>query len=159
NVLAKVPKGSADMVAAAMRTIYAQPDAAHVHGQFDEIVTMLNRQFPDAAKILDNARDDVLAFAAFPEAHWRKIWSTNPLAPLNPDTQTFTRAGSYTTRGDTAPSSTRFASSTISSTKPTKPTRPEPTSPRVQNARPERSRTTSAGSADPHIGCSEAASR
>ena len=30
NVLAKVPKGSADMVAAAMRTIYAQPDAAHV---------------------------------------------------------------------------------------------------------------------------------
>jgi transposase-like protein len=30
NVLAKVPKGSADMVAAAMRTIYAQPDADHV---------------------------------------------------------------------------------------------------------------------------------
>ena len=47
NVLAKVPKGSADMVAAAMRTIYAQPDAAHVAGQFDEIVSMLDRQFPD----------------------------------------------------------------------------------------------------------------
>ena len=52
NVLAKVPKGSADMVAAAMRTIYAQPDAAHVAGQFDEIVAMLARQFPDAATIL-----------------------------------------------------------------------------------------------------------
>ncbi len=91
NVLAKVPKGSADMVAAAMRTIYAQPDAAHVHGQFDEIVSMLTRQFPDAAKILDAARDDVLAFAAFPEAHWRKIWSTNPLERVNGEIKRRTR--------------------------------------------------------------------
>ncbi|MGZ6494382.1 MAG: IS256 family transposase [Actinomycetota bacterium] len=91
NVLAKVPKGSADMVAAAMRTIYAQPDDAHVHGQFDEIVSMLNRQFPDAAKILDDARDDVLAFAAFPEAHWRKIWSTNPLERVNGEIKRRTR--------------------------------------------------------------------
>jgi putative transposase len=91
NVLAKVPKGSADMVAAAMRTIYAQPDAAHVQGQFDEIVTMLARQFPDAAKILGDARDDVLAFCAFPEAHWRKIWSTNPLERLNGEIKRRTR--------------------------------------------------------------------
>jgi putative transposase len=91
NVLAKVPKGSADMVAAAMRTIYAQPDATHVHGQFDEIVSMLDRQFPDAAKILDDARDDVLAFAAFPEAHWRKIWSTNPLERVNGEIKRRTR--------------------------------------------------------------------
>jgi putative transposase len=91
NVLAKVPKGSADMVAAAMRTIYAQPDAAHVHGQFDEIVSMLDRQFPDAAAILNNARDDVLAFAAFPETHWRKIWSTNPLERVNGEIKRRTR--------------------------------------------------------------------
>jgi putative transposase len=91
NVLAKVPKGSADMVAAAMRTIYAQPDAAHVHGQFDEIVSMLDRQFPDAATILADARDDVLAFTSFPEAHWRKIWSTNPLERVNGEIKRRTR--------------------------------------------------------------------
>jgi len=91
NVLAKVPKGSADMVAAAMRTIYAQPDATHVHGQFDEIVTMLARQFPDAANVLAGARDDVLAFCAFPEAHWRKIWSTNPLERVNGEIKRRTR--------------------------------------------------------------------
>jgi putative transposase len=91
NVLAKVPKGSADMVAAAMRTIYAQPDATHVQGQFDEIVAMLSRQFPDAATILHDARDDVLAFAAFPEAHWRKIWSTNPLERVNGEIKRRTR--------------------------------------------------------------------
>ena len=91
NVLAKVPKGSADMVAAAMRTIYAQPDADHVRAQFDEIVTMLTRQFPDAAKVLGDARDDVLAFCGFPEAHWRKIWSTNPLERVNGEIKRRTR--------------------------------------------------------------------
>ena len=29
------------------------------------------------------ARGDVLAFCAFPAAHWRKIWSNNPLERLN----------------------------------------------------------------------------
>ena len=91
NVLAKVPKGSADMVAAAMRTIYAQPDAGHVFEQFDEIVAMLTRQFPDAAAVLADARDDVLAFCGFPEAHWRKIWSTNPLERVNGEIKRRTR--------------------------------------------------------------------
>jgi putative transposase len=91
NVLAKVPKGSADMVAAAMRTIYAQPDAAHVFEQFDEIVSMLTQRFPNAATVLSDARDDVLAFCAFPEAHWRKIWSTNPLERLNGEIKRRTR--------------------------------------------------------------------
>jgi putative transposase len=91
NVLAKVPKASQDMVAAAMRTIYAQPDAARVQHQFTEMVTMLERQFADAARILDAARVDVLAFATFPEAHWRKIWSTNPLERLNAEIKRRTR--------------------------------------------------------------------
>lgn len=91
NVLAKVPKASQDMVAAAMRTIYAQPDAERVHHQFTEMVTMLDRQFADAAKILAGARDDVLAFSTFPEAHWRKIWSTNPLERLNAEIKRRTR--------------------------------------------------------------------
>ena len=29
------------------------------------------------------AKTDVLAFASFPKAHWRKIWSNNPLERLN----------------------------------------------------------------------------
>ncbi|MCP2353017.1 transposase-like protein [Nonomuraea thailandensis] len=27
--------------------------------------------------MLHEAADDILAFAAFPPAHWKKIWSTN----------------------------------------------------------------------------------
>ncbi len=83
NVLAKVPKASGEMVAAAIRTIFAQPDAAHVRSQLDEITVMLRRQFPDVAAMLETAAEDVLAFASFPQAHWRKIWSTNPLERVN----------------------------------------------------------------------------
>jgi transposase-like protein len=83
NVLAKIPKASGEMVAAAIRTIFAQPDRDHVEAQFDEITTMLGHQFPVVADMLGDARADLLAFSSFPAAHWKKIWSTNPLERLN----------------------------------------------------------------------------
>jgi putative transposase len=83
NALAKVPKASADMVAAAIRTIFAQPDPAHVRSQLNEIVSTLRPQFPDVAAMLADAAEDLLAFTHFPLAHWRKLWSTNPLERLN----------------------------------------------------------------------------
>ena len=83
NVLAQVPKGHAEMVAAAIRTIFAQPDAEHVREQLDVIATMLGRQFPKVETMLRDAADDIIAFADFPVAHWKKIWSTNPLERVN----------------------------------------------------------------------------
>lgn len=83
NVLAVVPKGSQDMVASIIRTIFAQPDAEHVHTQLDEVTRMLGRSHPKVAAMLDDARDDLLAFTGFPQRHWRQIWSTNPLERVN----------------------------------------------------------------------------
>ncbi len=83
NVLDKVTKANAEMVAAAVRTIFAQPDAAAVAAQFDRIVDTLAPQFPDVAAMLATSREDLLAFSAFPIEHWRKIWSTNPLERLH----------------------------------------------------------------------------
>jgi putative transposase len=83
NVLSRVPKASAEMVAAAIRTIFAQPDPAHVRAQLDEVERMLAGKFPDVATMLRDASDDLLAFCTFPVAHWRKIWSTNPLERIN----------------------------------------------------------------------------
>jgi Transposase and inactivated derivatives len=83
NVLAKVPRGSAEMVAAAIRTVFAQPDAAAVADQLDSIAAKLGRQFPAVEAMLRDAAVDIGAFAAFPQAHWRKIWSTNPLERVN----------------------------------------------------------------------------
>jgi putative transposase len=83
NVLAAVPKGHAEMVAAAVRTIFAQPSPVHVRDQLQVIAAMLGRQFPKAEAMLREAADDITAFASFPIGHWKKIWSTNPLERLN----------------------------------------------------------------------------
>jgi putative transposase len=83
NVLAKVPKASAEMVAAAIRTVFAQPDPAHVRSQLDEVARMLDTKFADVATLLRDSCEDLLAFTGFPVAHWRKIWSTNPLERIN----------------------------------------------------------------------------
>jgi hypothetical protein len=77
-VLAAVPKGHAEMVAAAIRTIFAQPSPRHVRGQPEVIAAMLGRQFPKVEAMLREANDDITAFASFPVSHWKKIWSTNP---------------------------------------------------------------------------------
>jgi hypothetical protein len=46
NVLARVPKGSAEMVAAAIRTIFAQPTGAEVVEQVDKVAAMLAPKVP-----------------------------------------------------------------------------------------------------------------
>ncbi|ETB16153.1 transposase, partial [Mycobacterium avium subsp. avium 11-4751] len=84
NVLAQVPKGSAEMVAAAIRTIFAQPDAEHVREQLDTIAGMLGRQLPKVETMLREAADDITAFADFPVLHWKKIWSNNPAVIWSP---------------------------------------------------------------------------
>jgi len=66
NALAKVPRASVEMVAAAVRTIFAQPTAEAVDAQFDRIVTTLEPQFPEVTAMLVGAREDLLAFSAFP---------------------------------------------------------------------------------------------
>jgi putative transposase len=83
NVLAQVPKGSAEMVAAAIRTIFAQPKADMVRDQLDVIAAMLGRQSSKVETMLRDAAEDLLAFTGFPPGHWKKIWSTNPLERLN----------------------------------------------------------------------------
>jgi transposase-like protein len=87
NMLARVPKASAEMVAAAVRTIFAQPDAAHVAEQLDVVAGMLGRQFPALETMLRDHAEELLAFTSFPVSHWKKVWSTNPLERLNKETK------------------------------------------------------------------------
>jgi putative transposase len=83
NLLTRVPRSAQDFVASVVRTIFAQPDADQVLAQHARVVEQLRARFPDAAVMLDEARDDVLAFCAFPKEHWRQIWSNNPQERLN----------------------------------------------------------------------------
>lgn len=83
NLLAKVPKAAQDFVAALNRSIFAQPNAQEVWAQHRRVVDQLAERFSDAAQLLEDAAEDILAFAAFPKSHWRQIWSNNPQERLN----------------------------------------------------------------------------
>ncbi len=57
------------------------PDQVRAHWQ--RVTEMLRKQFPTAVPVMEAATGDVLTFLHFPQEHWRKIWSTNPLERLN----------------------------------------------------------------------------
>jgi putative transposase len=83
NALALVPKSAAELVAASIRTVFAQPDAASSHEQWRRTADSLRPRFPKLADLMDGAEDEVLAYLTVPRAHWRQVWSTNPLERLN----------------------------------------------------------------------------
>ena len=83
NLLTRVPKSAQPWVSTLVRTIFEQPDAASVRAQHHQVVSALEAKFPHAAAHLDDARDDILAFTAFPREVWRQVWSNNPQERLN----------------------------------------------------------------------------
>ena len=83
NLLALVPKSHKDMVAAVFRTIFAQPNPEAAAQTWDTVRDQLVAGFPKIGPLMDAAKAEVLAFTAFPRAHWAKVWSTNPLERVN----------------------------------------------------------------------------
>ena len=83
NALALVPKSAAQMVAATIRTVFAQPDAATARETWRRVADGFRPRYPRLAELLDEAEAEVLAYLAFPPEHWRQVWSNNPLERLN----------------------------------------------------------------------------
>jgi transposase-like protein len=83
NLLIRVPKWAQPWVSTLVRTIFEQPDPASVRTQHAQGVAALEAELPAAAAHLDEAREGILAFTAFPREVWRQIWSSNPQERLN----------------------------------------------------------------------------
>lgn len=83
NLLGLVPRGAQPLVGAWVRTIFAQPDPEAARKQLELVAGSLERKFPRAAELLREAGEDVIAHMAFPQAHWRRIHSTNVLERLH----------------------------------------------------------------------------
>ena len=83
NLLARVPQRDKAVVAALVRTIFAQPDRQAAGLQLREVARLLQGRWPQAAPLLVAAEDDVLAYMAFPREHWTRLYSTNVLERLN----------------------------------------------------------------------------
>jgi len=83
NLLATVPQGTRETVAAIVRTIFAQPDHASALTQLRKVAEGLRPRFPRAATVLEDAAEDILAYRHCPVEHQRQLHSTNPLERLN----------------------------------------------------------------------------
>ncbi|MGP5165702.1 MULTISPECIES: IS256 family transposase [Arthrobacter] len=83
NLMSATPKSSWPWVKTLLHSVYDQPDAASVYSQFDRVLDAFEDKLPKVAQHLEAARDDILAFAAFPKGLWRQVWSNNPQERLN----------------------------------------------------------------------------
>ncbi len=83
NLLTRVPKRAQSAVATVVGTIYQQPSPAQTRSQHQRVAAQLAGPFPEVAQLLEEAKEDILAFTAFPRSHWKQIWSNNPQERLN----------------------------------------------------------------------------
>jgi putative transposase len=71
------------MVAALVRTLFAQATQDDARQQLRAVSEPRRPRFPAAAALLGDAGEDILTSMAFPTEHWRQLHSTNPLERLN----------------------------------------------------------------------------
>lgn len=83
NLLSVVPKDAQPTVSAIVRMIFIEPDHASALAQLHKVAGTLQRRFPRAAELLEEAAEDVLAHLHFPLEHRRRLHSTNPLERLH----------------------------------------------------------------------------
>lgn len=83
NLQAAVGKRHVPPVMAAIKTVFAHTDPDEVTAQWDTVTDSMAEHFPKIAEMMRAAKEDVLAFAVFPQSHWQKIWSNNPIERLN----------------------------------------------------------------------------
>ena len=68
NLMAITPKASWPWVRTLLHSVFDQPDAESVAAQYDRIIDALSDKLPKVAEHLENARADLPAFTAFPQA-------------------------------------------------------------------------------------------
>jgi transposase-like protein len=83
NALALAPKSAQQLVAATIRTVFAQPEPEMARATWRQVAEGFRSRYPRLAALLESAEADVLAYLAFPPEHWRQIWSNNPLERVN----------------------------------------------------------------------------
>jgi transposase-like protein len=83
NLLSVAHHQHRQIIAALIRTIFAQPDAESASEQLRQVVDQLRSIARCVAERLEAMEADLLAYAQFPPAHWSKIWSNNPIERLN----------------------------------------------------------------------------
>src|SRR5918911_1605595 len=83
DCLGHARKDQHGLLAALIRPIFNADSRAQARDRLSEAVAHLDGRLAKVATMLEDAEADILAFYAFPAAHWRKLRSTNPLERFN----------------------------------------------------------------------------
>lgn len=83
NAMASVNVKQRGMVAAAIRTAFAQETEKEAHAEWRAVADRLRERFAKVAALMDDAEHDVLAYMTFHKSHWSQVRSTNPIERLN----------------------------------------------------------------------------
>ncbi len=71
------------LVSAALREVFNADNQEQARERVTHVIERLQPVAPKVARLLADAEEDLLAFYAFPAAHWSKLRSTNPLERVN----------------------------------------------------------------------------
>ncbi len=76
NALGYVPRAEQQLVAATIRTVFAQPTPELVREHWGKVADTFRGRYPRVAQLMDESEEDVLAYTHFPHEHWRQICRT-----------------------------------------------------------------------------------
>ena len=91
NVLSKLPRKAQGKAIALLRSVTAETDNETALDQYNKVADRLSSEHPKLTDMLDNAREEVLAYTQYPLVFWRKITTNNPLENLNSQVKRRTR--------------------------------------------------------------------
>lgn len=91
NLSSRVRSRDRSWVLSSMKDVFAAPDYAQAQARLQFLVDQLEAGYPELSTWLEDAAPDILGCFSFPEAHRKRIRSTNGLERLNEEIRRRTR--------------------------------------------------------------------
>jgi putative transposase len=80
NIFTMIPRGRVKEVAGMVKAIHAQEDSKEALKKSKTVIEKLQKmKLRNAAELIENSIDETLSFYEFPQEHWRKIRTNNPM--------------------------------------------------------------------------------
>lgn len=92
NVVSKAPRRLHKRIAGEVGHVFDASSKKQARQRLDEFAARWSKELPEAVECLRGAFESATRFYAFPEAHWRRIRTTNSIERLNGEIKRRTRA-------------------------------------------------------------------
>jgi len=83
DMLAHCRRDQRGLVSAALREVFNAEDRDQARDRATQVISRLEPIAPKVCRLLEEAEEDLIAFYTFPQEHWTKLRSTNPLERVN----------------------------------------------------------------------------